>query len=221
MSAFLSLVRRDLVLAFRIGGGPFLGLAFFLTVTALLPLGVGARLALLGEAASGFLWVAAALAALLSLDRLFQADAEDGSLDLLALSPLPLPAAVLAKCLAHWLTTGLPLALAAPILALLLNMPEAGYVPLTASLLIGSPVFSLTGAIGAALTAGLRRGGLLLSLIVLPLFVPAIVFGAGAATGAINGVDPAPALMLLGGVTLIALVLSPLAAAAALRIHLS
>lgn len=220
MSAFLALVRRDMALAFRIGGGPFLALAFFLTVTALLPLGVGARLGLLGETAAGFLWVAAALAALLSLDRLFQADAEDGSLDLLALSPLPLPAAVLAKCTAHWLTTGLPLTLAAPVLGLLLNLPEAGYVPLTLSLLLGSPVFSLTGAIGAALTAGLRRGGLLLSLIVLPLFIPAIVFGAGAAGGAIAGVDPGPALMLTAATSLIALVVSPLAAAAALRIHL-
>lgn len=220
MSAFWALVRRDLALSFRIGGGPFLGVGFFLTVTALLPLGIGARLALLGETAAGFLWVAAALSALLSLDRLFQADAEDGSLDLLALSPLPLSAAVLAKCLAHWLTTGLPLAIVAPVLALLLNMPPAGQVPLVLSLLIGSPVFSLTGAIGAALTAGLRRGGLLLSLIVLPLFVPAIVFGAGAASAAIGGGDPGPALMLLGGVSLIALVVSPLAAAAALRIHL-
>ena len=220
MSAFWALVRRDLALAFRIGGGPFFGVAFFLTVTALLPLGIGARLSLLGETAAGFLWVAAALAALLSLDRLFQADAEDGSLDLLALSPLPLSGAVLAKCLAHWLTTGLPLAVAAPVLALLLNMPAHGYAPLVLSLLIGSPVFSLTGAIGAALTAGLRRGGLLLSLIVLPLFVPVIVFGAGATIAAIGGNDPVPALMLLGGVSLIALVISPLAAAAALRIHL-
>lgn len=221
MKAFAALVRRDLMLAFRIGGGPLLGVAFFLTVTALLPLGVGARLALLGEAAGGFLWVAAALAALLSLDRLFQADTEDGSLDQIALAPLPLEATVLAKCLAHWLTTGLPLTLAAPVLALMLNMPASGYGALTLSLLIGSPIFSLVGAIGAALTAGLRRGGLLLSLLVLPLFIPAVIFGAGAVSAAINGFDPSQALLFLGAVSLVALVLSPLAAAAALRLHLS
>ena len=221
MSAFLALVRRDLLLSFRIGGGPFLGLAFFLTVTAMLPLGVGAKLNLLGEAAAGFLWVAAALASLLSLDRLFQADAEDGSLDQLALGALPLEFAVLAKAIAHWLTTGLPLTLAAPVLALMLNMPEAGYATLTLSLLIGSPVFSLAGAIGAALTAGLRRGGLLLSLLVLPLFVPVVVFGAGAVSAAINGFEPGAGFLFLGAVSLFSLVLGPVAGAAALRIHLS
>ncbi|BCW87370.1 Heme exporter protein B [Alphaproteobacteria bacterium SO-S41] len=221
MSAFIALLRRDLTLAFRVGGGPFLGLAFFLTVTALLPLGVGARLGLLGEAAAGFLWVAAALAALLSLDRLFQADAEDGTLDQLALGSLPLELAVLAKCLAHWLTTGLPLAFAAPVLALLLNMPIEGYLPLTLSLLIGSPVFSLAGAIGAALTAGLRRGGLLLSLLVLPLFVPVVIFGAGTVSLAMGGQSNLGAFLFLGAASLFALVLAPLAAAAALRIHLS
>ncbi len=187
----------------------------------MLPLGVGAKLNLLGEAAAGFLWVAAALATLLSLDRLFQADAEDGTLDQLALGALPLEFAVLAKTLAHWLTTGLPLTLAAPALALMLNMPEAGYLPLFLSLLIGTPVFSLAGAIGAALTAGLRRGGLLLSLLVLPLFVPVVVFGAGAVSAAINGFPPDTAFLFLGAVSLFALVLGPVAAAAALRIHLS
>lgn len=221
MSAFLALLRRDLTLSFRIGGGPFLGLAFFLTVTAMLPLGIGAKLTLLGQSAAGFLWVAAALAALLSLDRLFQADAEDGSLDQLALGALPLELAVLAKALAHWLTTGLPLTLAAPALALMLNMPEGGYGALTLSLLIGSPVFSFAGAIGAALTAGLRRGGLLLSLLVLPLFVPVIIFGAGAVSAAINGFDPANAFLFLGAVTLFSAVIGPVAGAAALRIHLS
>ena len=221
MTAFWALLRRDLRLAFLVGGGPFLGLAFFLTVTALLPLGIGARLSLLGQAAGGFLWVAAALSALLSLDRLFQADAEDGSLEHLVLGPLPLEAAVLAKCLAHWLTTGLPLALAAPVLGVLLNLPDAGYLPLTLSLLIGSPVFSLVGGIGAALTAGLRRGGLLLSLLVLPLFVPTIIFGAGAVSAAVNGFDPSSALLFLGATTLVALVIAPVASAAALRIQFS
>jgi heme exporter protein B len=221
MSAFAALLRRDLALAFRIGGGPFLGVGFFLTVTALLPLGIGARLSLLGEAAGGFLWVAAALATLLSLDRLFQADVEDGTIDQLALGPQPLEVSVLAKALAHWLTTGLPLTLAAPVLALLLNLPVDGYGPLALSLLVGTPALSLIGAIGAALTAGLRRGGLLLSLLVLPLFVPVVIFGAGAVTAALNGFSPAPALLLLGAVGLVALVVAPPAAAAALRIHLS
>ncbi len=221
MKGFLALVGRDLRLSFRIGGGPFLGLGFFLTVTAMLPLGVGAKLNLLGEAAAGFLWVSAALASLLSLDRLFQADAEDGSLDQLALGTLPLEFAVFAKALAHWLTTGLPLTVAAPVLALMLNMPEGGYTALFVSLLVGSPVFSFAGAIGAALTAGLRRGGLLLSLVVLPLFVPVIVFGAGAVSAAINGFESWAAFEFLGAVSLFAMVLGPLAGAAALRIHLS
>ncbi len=193
MRAFLALVGRDLRLAFRIGGGPWLGLAFFLAVIVLVPLGVGARLALLGQTAAGFVWVAATLATLLSLDRLFQADAEDGSLDQIALGPLPLEIAALAKCLAHWLTTGLPLALAAPVCALLLNMPAQGYGALVLSLLIGTPALSLIGAAGAALTVGLRRGGLLLSLLVLPLFTPVVIFGAGAAGAAIAGsIRPRP-----------------------------
>ncbi|MCC6917932.1 MAG: heme exporter protein CcmB [Alphaproteobacteria bacterium] len=221
MSGFIALLRRDLVLAFRLGGGPFLGVGFFLTVTTLLPLGVGARLELLGQAAGGFLWVAASLSALLSLERIFQADVEDGSLDQILLGPLPLEASVLAKALAHWLTTGLPLTAAAPALALLLNMPVAGYGPLLLSLLIGSPALSLIGTIGAALTAGLRRGGLLLSLVVLPLFVPVVIFGAGAVAAAINGFNPVPALLFLGATSLVALVVTPPAAAAALRIHLS
>jgi heme exporter protein B len=220
VTAFKALLQRDLALAFRVGGGPFLGVGFFLTVTALLPLGIGARLHLLGEAAGGFLWVSAALATLLSLDRLFQADVEDGSLDQIVLGPLPLEASVLAKALAHWLTTGLPLTFAAPVLALMLNLPEAGYPPLVLSLLIGTPGLSLIGAIGAALTAGLRRGGLLLSLVVLPLFVPLVIFGAGAVTAAVNGFNSAPALLLLGAASLVALVITPPAAAAALRIHL-
>ena len=221
MSSFVALLRRDLVLAFRLGGGPFLGVGFFLTVTTLLPLGVGARLELLGEAAGGFLWVAASLSSLLSLERIFQADVEDGSLNQILLGPVPLEASVLAKALAHWLTTGLPLTVAAPVLGLLLNMPVAGYVPLMLSLLIGSPALSLIGTIGAALTAGLRRGGLLLSLVVLPLFVPVVIFGAGAVAAAVNGFNPAPALLFLGAISLVALVVAPPAAAAALRIHLS
>lgn len=221
MSGFFALIARDSRLALRIGGGPWLGLTFFFAIVTLLPLGVGAKLELLGAAASGFLWLGASLATLLSLDRLFQADLEDGSLEEIALADLPLEAAVLAKGTAHWLTTGLPMAAAAPLFGLLLNLPPPAYGPLIIGLLIGTPALSLIGAIGAALTAGLRRGGLLLSLIVLPLYAPIVIFGAGAAAQAADGFDPAQGLLLLAGLSLAALALAPFAAAAALRLHLS
>jgi heme exporter protein B len=220
MSGFLALVWRDLRLAFRIGGGPGLGLAFFLTVIVLVPLGIGARAELLGATAPGFVWVSAALATLLSLDRLFQADFEDGSLDQIVLGDLPLGMAVLAKTLAHWLTSGLPLTLAAPVAALLLQLPPEGYAPLVLSLLAGTPALSLIGAAGAALTVSVRRGGLLLSLLVLPLFVPVVIFGAGMTAAAIAGTAWGPALLLLTAMSLFSLVFAPLAAAAAIRIHL-
>ena len=168
------------------GGGATLAMAFFALVAALVPFGVGADLALLGRIAGGVLWVSAALASLLSLDRLFQADYEDGSLDVLALSPLSLEAVATAKIIAHWLTTGLPLVLLSPLLGLLLNLPEQGYGALIASLLIGTPALSGVGAIGAALTLSVRRGGLILALIVMPLIVPTLIFGAGAGMGALD-----------------------------------
>lgn len=217
MSAALALFKRDLALSLRMGGGFGLTIGFFVLVAVLLPLGVGRDLALLSRLAPALIWLGAALAALLSLDRLFQADAEDGSLDQFAFANTSLEALVLAKTAAHWLTTGLPLVLAAPLLALLLNLPLEQWPGLMVSLLLGTPALSLTGAIGAALTAGIRRGGLLLSLLVLPLYVPTLIFGAAAAS---NGFG-APEYLLLAGVSLIAAVVGPLAAAAALRLHVS
>jgi len=184
----------------------------------MVPLGVGPEGNLLAKIAAGMIWVGVVLASLLSLDRLFQADYEDGSLDLLFLSPLPLPALVLAKCFAHWLTTGLPLVVAAPILGVLLNMPVEIYPALLISLLIGTPALSLIGAIGAALTVGLRRGGLLLSLLVLPLCVPTLIFGVGAAGKAEMW---SANMMLMSAVSLVFLLVSPIASAAALRLNMT
>jgi heme exporter protein B len=220
MSPVRALILRDMRLAFRSGGGASLAAAFFVTVSALVPLGVGADLPLLGRIGGGVLWVAAALSALLSLDRLFQADFEDGSLDLLALAPLSLESVVIAKMLAHWLTTGLPLTLLSPLLGLLFNLPFEGYLPLAASLAIGTPALSAVGAIGAALTLSIRRGGLILALIVLPLITPAVIFGAGAVLMAVQGSGTA-AFLFLGAFSLASVLLSPFAAAAAVRLNLA
>ena len=216
----IALLARDLALAVRAGGGFGLSLAFFLIVVALAPLGIGADTALLGRAAPGLLWLGALLACLLSLDRLFALDWEDGSLELLATAPLPLEGVVAAKAAAHWLTTGLPLTLAAPVLAILLSLPPAGFAVLTASLAIGTPALSVIGAFGAALTVGLKRGGLLLSLLVLPLYVPTLIFGAEATRRAAEGQGAQTPLLLLAGITLGSLALLPFAAAAALRMNL-
>ena len=220
MSAALALLARDLRLALRIGGGGALGVAFFLLAVLLIPLGVGPEGGVLARVAPGAIWTAALLACLLSLDRLFQADLEDGSLDQIALGPLPLEAVVLAKAAAHWLATGLPLVIAAPLMGVMLSLPGAAYGTLTLGLLIGTPALSLIGAVGAALTAGVRRGGLLLSVLVLPLYVPTLIFGAQAADRAALSLDPGPALLFLGAVTLLALAVAPFAAGAALRINL-
>ncbi len=219
MSAFIALLLRDIRLAARAGGGAALAPAFFAAVATLVPLGVGADLALLARIAGGVLWVAAVLAALLSLDRLFQADFEDGSLDIIALGPLSLEAVSLTKIAAHFLTTGLPLTLLSPLLALLFGLPVVGTVPLVASLLIGTPCVSAIGAIGAGLTLSIRRGGLILPLIVLPLLAPAVIFGAGAVLAALDGLSSA-ALPLLAAFSLAAVLLSPFATAAALRLNL-
>lgn len=215
-----ALLIRDLRLAFRSGGGFGLGLAFFLIVATLVPFGVGPDVATLAPIAGGILWVAALLACLLSLDRLFQTDYEDGSLDLLATAPMPLEGAVAVKTLAHWLTTGLPLTLAAPALGLLLHLPASGFFWLVLSLGLGTPALSAIGAFGAALTVGVKRGGLLLSLLVLPLYIPTLIFGALAAARGAAGGDPGTPLLLLAGISLAALALLPFAAAAALRINL-
>ena len=218
LSAMRVLMMRDLRLATRIGGGGSLAVVFFTILVSMVPLGVGPEGNLLAKIAAGMIWVGVVLASLLSLDRLFQADYEDGSLDLLFLSPLPLPALVLAKCFAHWLTTGLPLVVAAPVLGVLLNMPQEIYPALLISLLIGTPALSLIGAIGAALTVGLRRGGLLLSLLVLPLCVPTLIFGVGAAGKAEMW---SANMMLMSAVSLVFLLVSPIASAAALRLNMT
>lgn len=216
----IALLLRDLRLAFRAGGGFGLGLAFFLIVTTLVPFSVGPTAELLGSIAPGVLWLGALLACLLSLDRLLALDYEDGTLDLLLTAPLPLEAAVSVKALAHWLTTGLPLVLAAPLLGVLLNLPPSGYGWLVMSLALGTPALSVIGTFGAALTVGIKRGGLLLSLLVLPLYVPTLIFGAEAARRGAMGLDPSTPLVMLAGITLGTIALMPFASAAVLRMGL-
>ncbi len=216
----IRLFLRDLRLAVRAGGGFGLGLAFFLIVTVLVPFAVGPESATLGVIAPGVLWLGALLACLLSLDRIFQLDYEDGSLDLLATAPVPLEGAVAVKAAAHWVTTGLPLTLAAPALGVLLNLPGPGYLWLCVSLAAGTPALSLIGAFGAALTVGLKRGGLLLSLLVLPLYVPTLIFGAETVRRGAAGLAVETPLLLLAGITLGCAALLPYAAAAALRVNL-
>lgn len=191
--------------------------AFFVLTVILFPFGVGPEAELLARIATGIVWVTALLAALLSLERLFQADYEDGSLEALALMPLPLEAQILAKCLAHWLVTGLPLTLAAPLLALLLHLDAAGYPVLVLGMALGTPSLSLIGAVGAALSLGARRGGVLISLLVLPLYIPVLIFGVASVEAAIGGFGARPHLLLLAALLAAALPLAPLAAAAALR----
>jgi len=216
----IALLMRDLRLAFRAGGGFGLGLAFFLIVVVLVPFGVGPETELLSRIAPGILWVASLLAALLSLDRIFALDYEDGSLSLLATSPLPLEGVALMKALAHWLTTGLPLTLAAPLMGFLLSLAPEAYVYLFVSLLIGTPALSMIGTFGAALTVGIRRGGLLLSLLVLPLYVPTLIFGAETVRRGAEGLDPTGAGILMAGITAGCFAFLPFATAATLRINL-
>ena len=218
MTGFWLVLRRDLSLAFKQGGAAMLALAFFVVTVTLFPLGVGPSPDILARIGPGVIWVAALLSALLSLDRLFQADLEDGSLDLLMLAPLPLPATVLAKCAAHWLSTGLPLIAASPVLGLLMNMPAEGIWTLLAAMTLGTPALSLLGAIGAALTVAVRRGGVLLSLLVLPLYIPVLIFGVAAVDAATVGLSARPHLLLLSAISLGAVVLAPIAAAPALRL---
>ena len=221
MKEFFSLVRRDLRLARREGGAISTALGFYLIVVAILPLGLGPDLNLLSRIAPGILWVALLLAALLSADRIFHNDLEDGTLEVIALGPLPLELVVAAKSLAHWISIGIPLAIAAPVLALLLNLPGDAFWVLFLTMMTGTPALSFLGAIGAALTLGLRRGGQLLSLLILPLYVPVLIFGVAAMNSVITG--PAPFLssyLILLALTLATLVLAPIAAAAALRLNL-
>jgi heme exporter protein B len=217
--SIIVLIVRDLRLATRLGGNAFVALAFFGLMATLIPLGVGAQVRLLTAVAAGVLWVAAVLAALLALDRLFQADFEDGSLDLLTLGPLSLESVAAAKLAAHWLTTGLPLTILAPVAALLFNLPGRSFGTLMAALAIGTPAVSAIGSIGAGLTLSVRRGGLVLPLIVMPLLAPVIIFGAGAIRSTQDGVANG-ALLFLGAFSFAAVLLSPFAAAAGLRLNL-
>jgi heme exporter protein B len=215
-----ALLWRDMRLATRAGGSAALALAFFAAVATLVPLGIGADLKLLARVAAGVLWVAAALAALLSLDRLFQADFDDGSLDVLVLSPLSLETVSATKIAAHWLTTGLPLTLLSPLLGGMFGLPMHATVILALSLLIGTPSVSALGAIGAGLTLSIRRGGLILPLLVLPLLAPAVIFGAGAVQSTLDGLSDG-ALLFLSAFSVAATLLSPFAAAAAVRLNLA
>ncbi|MDG3042425.1 heme exporter protein CcmB [Roseicyclus marinus] len=216
----IGLLKRDLALAIRAGGGFGLSLAFFLIFTTLVPFGVGPQTQVLAEIAPGILWLGALLACLLSLDRIFQLDWEDGTLDLIATSPVPLEGLAAMKALAHWITTGLPLVAAAPMLGLLLNLPGPAYPWLVAALALGTPALSAIGTFGAALTVGIKRGGLLLSLLVLPLYMPTLIFGALCVTRGADGLDALTPLILMGGITLGSLAILPFAAAAALRVNL-
>ncbi len=214
------IVRRDVQLALSRIHDTVGVVLFFVIAIALFPLGVGPELSILARISGGTLWVAALLAAMLSFDRLFQDDVNDGSFDLLALTPAPLELVVLAKTLAHWLTTGVPLIIAAPVLALLMNLPTDGFFVLILSLTLGTPILSLIGAIGAALTVGARRAGVLLSILVIPLVIPVLIFGVSAIEAAVTGQPARPHLMILGGLLLGSMVLSPWAAAAGLRLAL-
>jgi heme exporter protein B len=217
MNAALRLFLHDLKLQLRHGTDLIAPVAFFVLATLLVPLGVGPEPNLLTRLAPGMIWVTALLATLLALDRLFQRDFEDGTLDLLALSPLPLEMTVLAKVAAHWVTTGLPLLVAAPVLGLMLRLNPETYVTMEISLLLGTPVLSMIGAFGAAVTLGARRGGALLALLVLPLYVPILIFATGAIGAAGEGLSARPHLLLLASFFVAGLVLVPFAAAAALR----
>jgi heme exporter protein B len=218
MRSFLALLTRDLKLAARVGGSGVMGLIFFLMIVTLIPFALGPDLNLLSRIGPAILWIAALLATLIGLDRLFQADQEDGSLDLLRLSPAPLEMVVLAKVTAYWLVTGLPLAIAAPFLGLLVALSPEAMLAMVATLLAGTPALTFIGAVGAALTSSLRRGGLILAILVLPFMIPTLIFGVSAANAASGGTVPfATPFLILVALSLIAAVVGTVGAAAALR----
>jgi heme exporter protein B len=219
-ASFALIVRRDLLVAVRRKGDVLNVLVFFVIVASLFPLGVGPEPNQLRAMAPGVVWVAALLAALLSLPRLFAADHVDGTLEQMLVAAHPLAAIVLGKVAAHWLVAGLPLALLAPLLGVQYDLPSGTLGVLTLSVLIGTPVLSLIGAVGAALTLGLRGAGVLVGLLVLPLYIPVLIFGAGAVTASLAGLDPAPHLSLLGAFLAVSSFIGPWAACAALRVSL-
>ena len=216
--AFAATLKRDLLLALRRRSDFFNPLAFFLIVCSLFPLGISPDPKQLALLAPGILWVVALLACLLASDTMFRGDYDDGSLEQMLLSPVSLYLQVLAKTLAHWMLTGLPLTLLSPLLALLLQMPSVGMIPLMMSLCVGTAVLSFIGAIGAALTVGLRKGGLLLSLIILPLYIPVLIFGVSTVKSALAGMAYLPQLAILGALLALAITMAPLAIAASVRI---
>jgi heme exporter protein B len=219
MSAFLTLVKRDLRLSVRQGGALGTALGFYMVVVTMLPLGLGSDLNLLSRIAPGVLWIALLLAALLSLPRIFGGDFEDGSLDILATGPLPLELVAGAKALAHWISTGVPLALLAPVLGILLNLDIGAYPALVATMLVGTPAVSAIGAVGAALTLRAHRGGLLIALLVLPLYVPTLIFGMATINALLGPGGSLSPFLILTAISLAAIVLGPIAAAAALRVQ--
>ncbi|MDE0097947.1 MAG: heme exporter protein CcmB [Gammaproteobacteria bacterium] len=220
-SGFLSLLRRDLRIALRERNDLVQPVLFFVVVVSLFPLSVAPDRQLLQDAGPGIIWVSALLATLLALDSMFRPDYEDGSLEQLALSPQPLSLLVLAKAAAHWLASAVPLIVVSPLLAMLMQLPGNATGVLALSLVLGTPALSLIGAVGVGLTVGIRRNGVLLSLLVLPLYVPALIFGAGAVQSVMISQDPTPHLLLLAAFSLFTLAVCPLAAAAAIRISLN
>lgn len=220
MTAFVAILSRDLRLSLRGGVDSAQPLIFFVIALTLFPLGVGPSPEILERIGVGVIWVLALLAVMLSLDRLFHADAEDGTLEQLALADLPLELTVLAKCLAHWLMSGLVLVIASPMLALLLHQSAETTGVLALALLLGTPVLTLIGSVGAALLIGARRGGVLIALLVLPLYIPILIFGVSAVEAAVMGLGGQAQLLILGAILLTALALTPFAAAAALRLSM-
>jgi heme exporter protein B len=217
MKKFIFIIKRDLHLALRQGTDSLMIVAFFVIAVVLFPFGIGPEANMLARIAPGVIWVAALLSSMLSLEKLFQSDFDDGTLELLALQPVALEIIVIAKIFVHWLTTGIPLIITAPILALMMNMPQEGLWSLIIALFIGTPCLSLIGAIGAALILGARRGGTLLSLLVLPLYIPVLIFGVSSVDAIINGFSNKPQFFVLSGLLLAAIALCPWASAAALR----
>lgn len=217
---FTAILRRDLLLAFRHRGEIANPVLFFFMVVTLIPLGLTPEASRLAEIAPGILWVMALLASLLSVEGMFQSDYRDGTLEQMMIFPQPLYLMVLAKILAHWLVTGLPLTLLAPVLGMMLSLPDAGYLPLVLSLLMGTAVLSLVGAIGAALTVALRKGGLLLSLIVMPLYMPVLIFGASTVQRAVDGFPVEGPLAIMGALLAFSLLISPFATSGALRVSM-
>ena len=217
MDTIMAIIRRDLSLVMRQGSDAFVVLIFFIVTVTLFPLGVSPDPLILQNLASGIVWVGALLAAMLSLDRLFQTDYDDGSLELLVLSPYPLEIVVLCKCFVHWLTTGLPIIVISPVLALMLNIKTGAFLYLITSMALGTPIISLLGAVGAALVLGSRRSGVLIALLIIPLTIPILLFGVGAIQAATEGYSASSPLMFLGAFLLFSIALCPWVIASSLR----